>query len=1062
MDNAINKVVTDAVLGQLDSLIEKVLKADEALIKASQSANAFSKTMGTPPKTSDALNKQLQESQKLIQQLQADYKRQETALANLQKKYESLAQTKKSVNATDRQTIIDNREIRKELDGQAIANSNLTSYIQKLSVERQKASRIVADYNAQVAMGTALTEEQSVELAKATSAFQKYDNAIKAGKTSIGDAREYVGQYERANLGLTNSVNQIVRELPSATYGIQTFFLAISNNIPPFVDEVSRASKINDELRKSGEATIPVWKQVSSAFFSFNGIMSAGLLILALWGKEIGQATKELFNFSDELDEVNKRQQEFNKSRLDGRKDAQTDIIELRKYLAVVKDRSVADDLRQVALKKLREEYPYYFKNLTDEQILLGQSSEAVKQLTTDLEKRKELDKKTELNVANRQRLIDLEKERDVQRQIIKDTEVQLSLLSKSDLVRPEAFAAIGDRQERAKERLNKLDKEANVIMANTIKNEEDIFNIKTQTIALEYTETEAVNENTRAIRLNTKAREDYLASEYELWRLRKQNESDRNKEIMNDEASGYELRLMASEQYYQNELDLANRAAEEELRILAFTTDERKRVAENEFTNSKEQLDTWLKDSRISREQYNKGLKDAEEQLQYDRDGIIKDATNKQNIIYENQAQRLIELNRELVGEMERAWNEINFGKADVLIDERSLKGFEDLGKLLKGIGEDMPIAEIRTRLGEINRLQQEHNITILRAELQVELDRAEAEKRRIERAIETDGKLNNLTESQIEAQKYSNQTLIDLDKEIIKSKEAIVKADNEATQIQIDNALKLKEAKLEAQIQLGQELGNLANQMLDNVVGYYDREIEKSNEYYDALLENAESGSEQEQMLLEEKQRKEEELQKRKIAIQRKQAIFNKLLSIAEIAMNLQQEISKNNATLGTIPAQPINALAIASAGVRVATVLATPLPQYKDGRGKGKDEFAIVGDGGRSEVIERGSGKLEVTPNVPTITHLGKDDIVHKSLEDFERSKLAIQNASIMASFGNQSRQLEMFDYYLGKELRGISNKIEKGIEKGFKKAKIQNYIKMPPIDIGHYDYKKRGLT
>ena len=199
MDNAINKIVTEVALGQLDSLIEKVLKADELLIKASQSANAFSKSMGTPPKTSDALNKQLQESQKLIQQLQADYKKQETALANLQKKYESLSQTKKSVNATDRQTIIDNREIRKELDGQAIANSNLTSYIQKLSVERAKASRIVADYNAQIAMGTQLTEEQSAELAQATSQFQKYDNAIKAGKKSIGDAREYVGQYERAN-----------------------------------------------------------------------------------------------------------------------------------------------------------------------------------------------------------------------------------------------------------------------------------------------------------------------------------------------------------------------------------------------------------------------------------------------------------------------------------------------------------------------------------------------------------------------------------------------------------------------------------------------------------------------------------------------------------------------------------------------------------------------------------------------------------------------------------------------------------------------------------------------
>jgi len=61
-----------------------------------------------------------------------DNKKQETALANLQKKYESLAQTKKTVNATDRQTIIDGRVIRRDLDEEAVKTSTLTTYIQKL------------------------------------------------------------------------------------------------------------------------------------------------------------------------------------------------------------------------------------------------------------------------------------------------------------------------------------------------------------------------------------------------------------------------------------------------------------------------------------------------------------------------------------------------------------------------------------------------------------------------------------------------------------------------------------------------------------------------------------------------------------------------------------------------------------------------------------------------------------------------------------------------------------------------------------------------------------------
>ena len=1051
MDNAINKVVTDAVLGQLDSLIEKVLKADEALIKASQSANTFSKTMGTPPKTSDALNKQLQESQKLIQQLQADYKKQETALANLQKKYESLAAAKKGGNATDRQTIIDNREIRKELDGQAIANSNLTSYIQKLSVERAKASRIVADYNAQVAMGTALTEEQSAELAQATTAFQKYDNAIKAGKKSIGDAREYVGQYERANWGLQNSVNQLTRELPALGMNASTFFLAISNNIGPFKDAIDDINVRNAQLRAEGKQTESAWKQIGNSLLSLNTLLSVGVTLLVVYGKEISNFAKELFGAKTVMDNLNESMKEMNDAQVIGVKNSFQDTQAIKGLIAVTRNVDLAMKYRNEGLTRLKEQYPDYFQNLEKETVLNGKVKASIDRLYSDIQKKEQADQLDKNIIKNQERILEINQE------INKIIAENPNLPSRQNIVKMADLMITGDEQKYKDYVL-----EINGLYDINANAQKEVNRLRGESAGLLIRQTKDTDDNTRAIKLNTKAREDYLASEYELWRLRKQNESNRNKEIMQDEASGYELRLMASEQYYQNELDLANRAAEEELRVLAFSTEERKRVAENEFANSKEQLDAWLKDSRISRSQYNKGIRDAEQQLQYDRDGIIKDATNKQNIIYENQAQRLIDLNRELVGEMERAWNEINFGKADVLIDERSLKGFEDLGKLLKGIGDDMSIGEIQTKLAEINRIQIQHNQTIRRAELQVELDRAEAEKRRIEKAIETDGKLNNLTDSQIQAQKNSNKTLIDLDKEIIKSKEDIAKADNEVTQVQRDNALKVKEAKLAAQIELGQELGNLANQLFDNTVSYYDREIEKSNEYYDALLENAEAGSEQEMLLQEEKQRKEEELQKKKISIQRKQAIFNKFLALADIALNLQAEIAKNNATLGTIPAQPVNALAIASAAIRTATVLATPLPQYKDGRGKGKDEFAIVGDGGRSEVIERKGGKLEVTPSVPTITHLGKDDIVHKSLDDFERSRLAIQNASIMSSFGSQSRQLQMFDYYLGRELHGISNKIEKGIEKGFKKAKIYNNVKMPNIDIGHIHYKNSGLT
>ena len=62
---------------------------------------------------------------------------------------------------------------------------------------------------------------------------------------------------------------------------------------------------------------------------------------------------------------------------------------------------------------------------------------------------------KTDLNVQNRQRLIDLEKEKETQKEIITQTEKQIKLLTESsDFIRPEAYQVIGDRQ--AKQRKTK------------------------------------------------------------------------------------------------------------------------------------------------------------------------------------------------------------------------------------------------------------------------------------------------------------------------------------------------------------------------------------------------------------------------------------------------------------------------------------------------------------------------------------------------------------------------------------------------------------------------------
>ena len=69
---------------------------------------------------------------------------------------------------------------------------------------------------------------------------------------ALGNHQRNVGNYASAYNGLGNSIQQILRETPSAAVSLNTFFLAISNNLPMFFDELA---KINEEQKAANLAT---------------------------------------------------------------------------------------------------------------------------------------------------------------------------------------------------------------------------------------------------------------------------------------------------------------------------------------------------------------------------------------------------------------------------------------------------------------------------------------------------------------------------------------------------------------------------------------------------------------------------------------------------------------------------------------------------------------------------------------------------------------------------------------------------------------------------------------
>lgn len=117
---------------------------------------------------------------------------------------------------------------------------------------------------------------------------------LNAAEQASGRFQRNVGNYASAWNGLGNSVQQVARELPSLAVSANTFFLAISNNLPILVDEIAKVRKeyanFKAELKagnKDVEAVAPVWQQLTRSILSWQTALVVGLTLLSVYGKDV-------------------------------------------------------------------------------------------------------------------------------------------------------------------------------------------------------------------------------------------------------------------------------------------------------------------------------------------------------------------------------------------------------------------------------------------------------------------------------------------------------------------------------------------------------------------------------------------------------------------------------------------------------------------------------------------------------------------------------------------------------------------------------------------------------
>ena len=236
--------------------------------------------------------------------------------------------------------------------------------------------------------------------------IQEADARIKELDATIGNHQRNVGNYQGRFNGLNMSVQQIVRELPSATMGINMFFMAISNNLPIMADQIKMAKEFNKEMKAARSEPVPVWKQLVSSIFSWQTAMMVGITLLTMYGKDIANWVKGLFNAKIAISDLVFTQQQLNAAQKEARRDAISEQVALKTLYATTQDTTLAMKDRLIAVNELKKQYPSYFGKLSTETILVGKASGAYRQLAADILKaaqaralEKRIEKLTDQNI---------------------------------------------------------------------------------------------------------------------------------------------------------------------------------------------------------------------------------------------------------------------------------------------------------------------------------------------------------------------------------------------------------------------------------------------------------------------------------------------------------------------------------------------------------------------------------------------------------------------------------------------------------------------------------------
>jgi hypothetical protein len=833
----------------------------------------------------------------------------------------------------------------------------------------------------------------SKEFTEASVRINELNGTIMKAEAAMGDHRRNVGNYASAFNNLGFQVQQVARELPSLTISPQQFFLAISNNLPMLADAYAETIAKNKQLREENlklaadqqKQVIPAWKQMLKSIVSWQTAIVVGITLLTTYGKEIGEFISKLFRGEKAINAIALSTEQYRNAVDNANKSVADEVSTLKLLYNAATDNQKPMNERISAVKELQRLYPNYLGNMSQEEIMAGQASIQYQNLAThilEVAKAKAVQDKISENQA---KILELEIEEAEQLAQIEATQANIE--------RQRATINSGGTSDI----IVAYQKQLSLTEKRLKRERESLKVIQQSKQALEDTSAQLANKisvsdliGDQSEPLDSSSVSSSLSerrqAEIDLLKTQAQEEAGIQERIYQDEQLHYDKRLEAFEKF---------REAQEKLLSLQYGAD-------------REELDVRLAAGKIDRATY---------------EAVAQNLDLSEMIAFDDLRREQEEAGKELME---------SIGKG--MIEQARQSAEHTARKLDEDMQAELLALSAKYASGNIGRDEYNAGTTAIsdaykRKEFEAEIRLMEelwaqeelTEEHRTEVA-------KKLADARLAYDEYIQSERIRLNLELAKQsedqakkEEEIAKRDAELKKQLLQEVFNLASALSDAQ--LDKELSRL-DKLSEANQKWQDEETDRIDRLADHGVISDEQADARKKAIEEQAALREEEIEKQRVEAERRNAIFQKAQAVAQAGINtalaVTAALTNPFTSAATIP------LIIAAGAAQIATILATPIPEYAQGTKDHAGGLAVVGDGGRSEMVVFPDNRVWKTPATDTVVNLPAHTQV---LPDYD----AVLAQFAFSRFANMPSDMSRVEMLLEEEKLQRGMMLEKSTER-----------------------------